>query len=514
MPLFIILGLLYGLVSHLLQMKEFNWSVDQEAEAIGATIHEFVTNDFDLYFSKNPDGSLTVTDQFKQVIHRLSRQQDFLDISIYDPEMNLLYSRAGETGLTRADLAPSPETSGNSAEPGTVADEAIVGEPWAPAARPVDIPAAADNYEELAGLPAEDRPTYLHELDLATDNPVLSIYSLLYDANADTINETEGVSPTNDTSSPDNAFITVRKDAASFVAIHANISRWTVIEFLASVIAGLMVSLTLSFVLRRSVKDLHSKSGNIISGNIGTEQADSRIHEFNELGNTMQMLVNVLGKNVESYRKRIIENEQMRTTTEIASTFKTLANPAYNDVRFNRHIRYDFINDKAPGYFVCHLNLPEEMIIVTGCVDGSNPVETALESDALSRILLRKITSDETGNDAGISVDEAVKAIQKLLAKDQLRLDLVRVLKNGEVVIDHFEGLETNRTNYSKEYEEAVLVGHFPDALSNRINNYRRLLNGAYTEELFDDIKILSRGFETGVLVTIGPQLNRPLHEE
>lgn len=439
--LFILLGLLYSVVSHSLQIKEFNWSVEQDAAAVGGTIHEFISTDFETYFSKSPDGNLGVTNQLERVLERMAVQNSIRELAVWDSSLNLIYLDSRQDG----------ELTGTT---------------------------DASEYRERS---LNENLSHLYKLDLDAENPVLDIYTYL-----DGTGETEF-----------GPLILVRKDAASYAAIYSQLIRWTVIEFVITLIAGLLVSLILTSILKRSIRDLFQKSSLYVSGEKEIPLNDNPVSEFNELGDTLHILVDVLDNHRVSSRKKMVEREQARSPLELASAFKNTSNPGYSGTIANRQIRYGTIHPHATRYFTEHLIDNGRMVIVSGSVRGDHAAGSALQSDAMARLIIRFIK--------GESISAAVKRAESEFHSVLEKLTVIDIQKNGKLVRHYYDEERIQSGHLQSNPNGIVTICDCNEKLDRRIRHYTDMAEHDNIEQLFDEISILIGNQTTGPLIVIGP---------
>lgn len=438
-PLFLVLGILYAIVSHSLQVKEFNWVLEQESAAVGSTIHDFIQHDFVTYFTVNENGQLDVTNQTVRVFDRLITQPDVYAIIVSDFNGNRLYERSEHpANHTVLDL--------------------------------LNFDLQKVRNQELS---------YSSELFSYSEPPILVVDTWVGPDNA----------------SEQGTIIRVIKSGSHYADIRSGMLRWLKIEIGAALVTGLILSLLLTLIIRRRITALHRQSEEYIKGNSLDSLAESPISEFNDLGSTLMIMMNVLHKNVDWYRKNIIKNEQVRSAKEIAANFKARTRNRYSETFQNRQIICDSIGNGSAGHFHAVVRRDNSRVIYTGSVQFEDQVEAALVSDGISRLITRL---SEKLND-----DELAERFSRQYSKFKVRCKQVKLEGDGTVRVSEFRDGEKISSENIDVQGKQVFIHDFSANISRKINGFCRLAGELAFVELYEDIMKIAEGHEEGILVGI-----------
>lgn len=327
-PLFLILGILYAFISYMLQTKEFKWAVDQEALAIGHTIQSFAEHNADRYFEAI-EGKLDVSKEFEVVIDRI-------------------------IGQLRNESITVKNTSGDTL------------------------------YHVVAPIHQNGYPTW-NDLEVLYESTFEgSTYSLIRQDNSARIYITTAIQTIDGVFS-----ISIIRDAQVYLTRMNTLRKWIAIEVAISVVLGVIVSYLLTFFVQNRIKKLTLQSQSFLGGNVDLRLDQGSITEFNDLGSTLTILVNVFHKNIDWYRKSIQQNEQDRTSHNLAEFIKTRKSESKQLTLGNVHITADFAGTDIHPFFLAKVQIPSEPKLVWGRVSEQNEVEAALLSEGVSQYIER-----------------------------------------------------------------------------------------------------------------------------
>jgi hypothetical protein len=327
-PLFLILGILYAFISYELQTKELKWAVDQEALAIGHTIQSFAEHNADRYFEAI-DGKLDVTKEFEIVIDRIIGQLRNESITVKNTTADTLYH--------------------------------VV--------------------------------TPIHQTDYPIWNDPEVLYESMFEGSTYSLTRHENSARlyiTTEIQTIDGVFsISIVRDAQAYLTRINTLRKWIAVEVAISVVLGVIVSFLLTFFVRNRIKKLTLQSQSFLGGNVDLRLDQGSITEFNDLGSTLNILVNVFHKNMDWYRKSIQQKEQDRTSHNLAEFIKTRKSESTQLTLGKVHITADFAGPDVHPFFLAKVQTRTEPVLVWGTVNGQDTVETALLSEGVSQYLER-----------------------------------------------------------------------------------------------------------------------------
>ena len=425
-PLFIVLGLLYALVSYLLQMKEYNWAMNEEAAGVGHTVNEFVSHNFDEYFNTN-ENDVTISQDLEIVLNRILEQDLTRSIYLFDEQNDTLFS-AKSNKYPESQIADS------------ISNEIDFETP--------------ENFE------------YRYALINSNANAILRIESLIHNPS-------------------DSSIVYVfqfDRDAGRYVDLKDHIHQWIIIEIILFFIIGLVVSLILSVIIKNRIQKLYRQSVEYISGNLNVNLDKGPITEFNDLGSTLDILVNVFNKNIDWYRKSIIQKEQLRTTAHLAANFKDRTRSPIHKKIGSMNILADYVGSESYNYILSERETDTNYSIFTGYVTGDDPIENSLMTDSIALLYKRSKST----------ADQFLVEINRQFQKYSLHCIILLIDKNSEIHQFELKDGKITQSDISISNLNEIVWTHFMgDDATEKIKFYTEQTPDLNQKALFADIQKL-----------------------
>ncbi len=431
-PLFLVLGILYAYISFMLQTKELKWSVDQEAKAIGHTIQSFVEHRPDKYLETS-DISLSVHQELETVLNRIIKQNKNESISVIsatgDTLIHILTTESNHELFDWID----PEILYNS------------------------------SFEET--MFRLERKDDLGRLVVNTDLIVSDITLSLV----------------------------IIRNGQDYLLRIRELRRWIAIEILISLVLGTIVSILLTVFIKHRINTLTQLSANFLQGNSALELDKGAISEFNDLGSTLNILVNVYHKNLDWYRKSIQRNEQLRTSQNLADYFLS-QNDRQIKLSNNRlTVTADVTGQQAYSMFLGVTRSENSQTVVWGIVDETEPIEAALLSDSISKHISKNIDVSDVISNCLALFGKKITSINQLVLGEKGEVRLTYDLQNQsdqEQIID-----TSNMIDF--------WIHGLGEDVTEKINMYCQHALKNDSEHLFDEVRELVGLFGSTVLIQL-----------
>lgn len=325
-PLFLILGVFYALISYQLQTKELKWAIDQEALALGHTIQSFAEHNADRYFN-TVNGYMDVTPEFEIILNRIIGQLRNESITVKNASGDVLYHVVNTIQKTDSTIWTNPELLYESSFEGS---------------------------------------SYF----LARQDGKARLYVDI------------------DIQSNDGAYtISVIRGAQEYMIRIIKLRQWIGVEVLISILIGVLVSILLTIFVRNRIKNLTAQSESFLGGNAGLRLDQGSITEFNDLGSTLNILVHVFHKNMDWYRKSIQQKEQDRTSQSLAEFIKSGTSQSILINIGKIHLSADYVGNEIHPFFMGQASIGSTKLFIWGSVNESDPVEAALLSEGIKQYL-------------------------------------------------------------------------------------------------------------------------------
>lgn len=431
-PLFFVLGIMYAFISYELQTKELKWAVDQESRALGHTIQSFVEHNSQRYFELDPDSTLRNTIEFEVILKRILSQERMVRITVLGSDSEPILN------LTKTDYTYVVPDSSSS--------ESL--------------------YEsEFEGT----RFSFVRYEN----------HALLY---VNTTMETEFGS----------IHVNMIKDAEPYNERIRELRKWIGLEILIAILLGFIVSIVLTYFIKIRITKLATSSQIFLKGEEKVNLEQGTISEFNDLGSTLNILVNVFHKNMDWYRKSIQKKEQDRTSRQLSYFVKSLSSDPINIKKFGLTITAAIAGTDNQHLFLAASESSDNQVF-WGTVRESDPIEAALLSEAISNFIAEYTDSDQ-------DIVESVKSvfgnhIQELNRLHATHSDTVHILKyRDQVITEHEIKLKENQITW---------IHSLDDLFTEKIDIYTQHSGSMSYDQLFSDIRTLIGHIDSSVIIGI-----------
>ncbi|MCH8566683.1 MAG: hypothetical protein LAT67_00410 [Balneolales bacterium] len=442
-PLFLVFGIVYAYVSYELQFNEFRWSLDQEAAALGHTTYDFINHEPERYFIIGDDGRTAVSPQLETTINRILKPGNMLEAQITG-------SNSGKIKSTSPDFFSRYLIPENSA------------------------------FQEL-------HSSYRFSLDLDSEPALLHIITLI--RFNDEVIEIHYV-----------------RNASAYAEIYSDIWSRLWYDIFIFIFAGFLVAMLVRSIIRFQLKKQYRLFRSYIHENRKQSLSESLIREFNELGSTLDVLVNVLDKNINWYKKDIIENEQARTSKQAALIFRQESGAALTkqNLDFGKtSISYQLTGDNPCAYFAQAIRKDDQLWFLAGKSLSKDAVETALHAEAILTIATR-LASD---------IKDHLGLIAKL---EELQQKVHIPFRFDLYVFDKEKGLIHNRTeNKGKQPSGFVTIPNsngeqpkvrgilhsYGNDMAKQLHSYLVLTKTLKVTEVTDDLVLLLNSDDEGFVI-------------
>lgn len=430
LPLFLVLGILYAYISFMLQTKELKWAVDQEAKAIGHTIQSFVEHTPEKYLYTT-DGSLTIRQELEAILNRIVVQNKNESISVLSASGDTLYHE-----LT---------------------------------IEPVFEHITWENPEILYDSSFEE--THFR-LERSNDFGRLVIQTHLVIS--------------------DNILtLVIIRNGQDYLLRIQELRRWIALEILIALIIGILVSIFLTMFIRQRINTLTQLSANFLQGNSALKLDQGAISEFNDLGSTLNILVNVYHKNIDWYRKSIQRNEQSRTSQILADYFLTKNDHKICFSKNGLTVIADFAGNQSYSIFMGTTYSSNSPALIWGIVDEKEPIEATLLSDAISKYIQKQVDSNSVLSDCMSLFGSRIESINQLIINDN---GIATIVSQSKSHAGQERSLEMSARN-------DFWVHDLGGEVTEKIDMYCQHTSKSDTDHLFKEIKELVGLFGSTVLI-------------
>lgn len=423
---------MYAFISYELQTKELKWAVDQESRALGHTIQSFAEHDTNRYFELGQDSTVQHTPEFEAILRRILSQDRMVNITVRRTIDDSTLS------LSKTDYAFA-------------------------------VPDSSES-ETLYTSEFEGTKYALVRYD---DHAVLNV-DIVLNTNIGTI------------------YLQIVKDAEPYGVRIQELRQWIGIEILISLILGFLVCLLLTYFIKMRINKLTKESGYFLKGDDKVNLDQGTISEFNDLGSTLNILVNVFHKNMDWYRKSIQQKEQQRTSTDLSQFVKSSgAKPVHMSTN-GVSVTGSLAGSSTQRLFIAVSNVTD-CNLIWGCVHETDPLETALLTEAISDFISVYSDSEKTVFDATLSVFG--NQIQEI---NQLSLDQAGTLK---IFKHHDNNLSEQKVEL--ESDKTLWIHSLDESISEKIDMYTEHSQSLSFDELFSDIKTLIGHIDSTVIIGV-----------
>lgn len=421
---------MYALISFELQTKELKWAVDQESRALGHTIQSFAEHNEFRYFELDTDSTIKHKPEFEIILKRILTQDRMLQIQITNSEHDSILT------LSTPDY------------PFSVHDEAD---------------------SEL--LYESDFEGTHYTLIRYPDHAVINIHTEL-------------------TTDFGQVHLRMVKDAALYSLKIRELRQWIGIEILISLILGIMVSIILTYFLKRRITKLTEGSRYFLQGNEHVRLDQGTISEFNDLGSTLSILVNVFHKNMDWYRKSIQQKEQERTSIQLSQFLKNSNSiPVEVSASGVRVLAALAGNDKH-NFFLAK-TAQEDTQLLWGSIQDSDPIEAALLSEAISEFITT------------CSDDDSAKSVSTIFSKQIIEINQLQITSPETIHITRITGSDEKVEVMNVATDKVLWVHSLGDSITEKVDMYTQHGQNLSHDQLFTDIRTLIGHIGSTVIIGV-----------
>jgi len=198
--------------------------------------------------------------------------------------------------------------------------------------------------------------------------------------------------------------IGVVDDATGYV--RASQQTFTSVAIAASIIivVGLIITLLVSWLISREVRDLSRTAALISSGNLDVQASPGHIQEIGDLGNTFNTMSDVLKDVLSRTKRSLIEGEQFRTHAELAASYAGMFRPPISEDVGGMRVAVTAAGQDF-GLFWTAFETAGTICIALGHLRGDDDVDTVITASAATRYLKHRLTREEAGATIGEIVD-------------------------------------------------------------------------------------------------------------
>lgn len=431
-PLFFILGVLYALISFHLQTKELKWAIDQEALAIGHTMQSFAEQNADRYFDSS-NGQMDITPEFEIILSRIIGQLRNETMTIRNPSGDVINQFV--TAIPQADLST-----------------------WT-------------NPESLyeAFFEGTSYTLYRHEgkarlfIDIDIDSGE-GIYS-----------------------------ISIVRDAAEYMKRINGLRLWIFFEILISIAIGIVVSIVLTLFVRNRIKNLTTQSEKFLGGNANLRLDQGSITEFNDLGSTLNILVNVFHKNMDWYRKSIQQKERDRTSHNLAEFIMSGRSKTISLNAGKINVTAEYVGNEIYPFFMGQTSVGSSKIFIWGSVNEDDPVEAALLTEGIKLYILKASQDPDLFSSLRHIYGSRIKDLQYIELSDSGSV-MIATLDNSKEIRNDLLNIETGAIHW---------IHGLSDSVTEKIEMYSKNAASLTGDQLFTDITKIVGWLGSTILVSI-----------
>lgn len=431
-PLFLVLGIMYAFISYELQTKELKWAVDQESRALGHTIQSFVEHNSQRYFEFNPDSLIRNTVEFEVILQRILSQERMVRINVSDSDSNPILTLAK-----------------------------------------TDYPYAVPDSASSESLYNSDFEGTRYSFVKYEDHAVLNVNTML---------ETEFGSIS----------VNMVKDAEPYNEKIRELRKWIGLEILIAIILGFLVSMILTYFIKIRITKLATSARYFLKGEEKVNLEQGTISEFNDLGSTLNILVNVFHKNMDWYRKSIQQKEQDRTSLQLSHFVKSLTSDPVKFKKYGLTVTAAIAGTDNQNLFLAKSKSSENEIL-WGTVNETDPIETALLTEAITNFISEYADPNQ----------DLIELIRSVFGNQILELNWLQVTETGIVRISKFRDSLVNEYNIDLNSNQTTWIHSLDDTITEKIDMYTKHSSSLSHDQLFSDVRVLTGHIESTVLIGI-----------
>lgn len=431
-PMFFVLGVLYALISYNLQTNKLKWAIDQETHALGHTIQTFAKYNPDRYFVFQSDSVGNITPEFELILSRILTQDRMVRIDVIIPENRTILTLSSSTY----------------------------------------------NFN----VPDSSESQVLYQSDFEGTDYSLIRYKDHSILNVNTQIETEY----------GNVILQMVRDAHPYGSKIQELRIWIGIEILIALVLGTLLSILLTFIIKRRIDMLTEEAGYFLKGDKQAKLDQGTITEFNDLGSTLNILVNVFNKNMDWYRKSIQQKEQERSSIQLSQFVKDSNSTPIEVSESGLSIIAALTGNKKQHLFLAR-SKQHSIPLVWGSVTETDPVEASLISEAITDFIARCSDSDLT----------LTQTLIETFGPQLLELNFLMIDENSDIYIQRSVPKNQQKVLVEVKNASCKWLHTLDESINEKIEMYTQHSPTLSHQKLFQDIMTLVNDIGSTVLIGV-----------
>ena len=432
-PIFLLLGASGESVQAYLSHRELTWTLDEETSSYSVALAEFLG---DKPFS-DPHPATTGPINWEESLATVLKRGRLLSVDLFGPDGSTLVRHFGET-------PPLGHAAG--LPPDAVATLAT--QSW-----------------ELGQLTGQGK--------LAR----FAAYSPLHNAKGTTV-----------------GYLAVSVDAGYYQAASALGKKQIFIGSGVSVLCGLFAILLVAGPVTRGSKELQASADRAATGAPLESPKRRLIQEMSDLGETFGTMGTLLGEAMDKTRQSLIENEQLRTSRDLAATYHSQFSQPQRIREGNLEIEARLVGDDPGGAFCGCRRTGNVYWIFTGTVFAADGLQQAVVGSAAAGYL-----SDALSR---LPLDQAIAEVASVFNIESWRC--ARVSADGKETQSWTgTGAKATGTSESSASDKPLCLHTFPASAQHDVDTCLNAFSGQSASEIAENIHRLLGSLGNGALIVV-----------
>jgi len=222
-------------------------------------------------------------------------------------------------------------------------------------------------------LPKNLKTTTLSEAYLKNELHIISIHSPIKNTKQNTI-------------------LSIEVDNTDFIERIDEAFKEIFYVMIIATILGLITSYILSKIVTNKIYALNNNAKAIASGNYSRNSYIGSIHEFTDLGDTLNIVKSIMKEIVFKTKNTIVEEEKFRSDDDLVNTYNDVLFDSKKDTVNNINIAINSIGYPEAGYFFDSFSSSGKLsAYIAKIEEQSSSVDTLLKANAAQKYISSKI---------------------------------------------------------------------------------------------------------------------------